>query len=85
MKEFINKIVNNQQVNINELNTFIVDYCKLMENKIPDATELVAIAQMIQNGMFNLIYAVKNACIKLNIQLNILYDKHGQQIKMFIS
>ena len=56
-----------------------------MENKIPDATELVAIAQMIQNGMFNLIYAVKNACIKLNIQLNILYDKHGQQIKMFIS
>ena len=66
MKEFINKIVNNQQVNINELNAFIVDYCKLMENKIPDATELVAIAQMIQNGMFNLIYEDKNT--KLIVQ-----------------
>ena len=85
MKEFINKIVNNQQVNINELNTFIVDYCKLMENKIPNATELVAITQMIQTGMFNLIYAVKLASIKLNIPLNILYDKRGQMIKMFIS
>ena len=85
MKEFINKIINNQQVNINELNTFIVDYCKLMENKIPDAVELVAIAQMIQTGMFNLMYAVKLAAIKLNIPLTILYDKHGQQIKMFIS
>ena len=84
MKEFINKIVNNQQVNINELNTFIVDYCKLMENKIPDATELIGIVQMIQTGMFNLIYAVKTASIKLNIPLTILYDKHGQQIKMFI-
>jgi hypothetical protein len=85
MKEFINKIVNNQQVDINELNTFIVDYCKLMENKIPDATELVAITQLIQSGMFNLIYAVKNACIKLGVQLNILYDKNGQMIKLLIA
>ena len=85
MKEFINKIVNNQQVNINELNTFIVDYCKLMENKSPTSEELVGIVQMIQTGMFNLIYAVKTVSIKLNIPLTILYDKHGQQIKMFIS
>ena len=84
MKEFINKVINNQQININELNVFIVDYCKLMENKIPDATELIGIAQMIQTGMFNLIYAVKTASSKLNIPLTILYDKHGQQIKMFI-
>lgn len=85
MKEFINKIVNNQQVNINELSTFIVDYCTLMENKIPNAAEISAIIQMIQTGMFNIIYAVKLAAIKLNIPLNILYDKHGQMIKMFIS
>lgn len=85
MKEFINKIVNNQQVNITELNTFIVDYCKLMENKSPTSEELVGIVQMIQTRMFNLIYAVKIASIKLNIPLTTLYDKHGQQIKMFIS
>ena len=85
MKEFINKIVNNQQVNINELNTFIVDYCTLLEHRIPNAQELVGIVQMIQIGEFNLINAVKNACIKLGIQLNILYDKNGQMIKLLIA
>lgn len=85
MKEFINKIVNNQQININELNTFIVDYCKLMDNKLPNSEELSLILQMIQMGAFNLNYSVKIAAIKLNIPLTILYDKQGQQIKMFIS
>ena len=85
MKEFINKIINNQQVNINELNTFIVDYCKLMENKIPTQEELTGIVTAIQMGIFNLTTAVKYAAIKLNIQINTLYDKQGQMIKMFIS
>lgn len=85
MKEFINKIINNQQVNINELNTFIVDYCKLMENKIPTQEELTGIVTAIQMGMFNLTTAVKYAAIKLNIQINELYDKHGNLIRMFIS
>ena len=84
MKEFINKIINNQQVNINELNTFIVDYCKLMENKIPTQEELTGIVTAIQMGIFNLTMAVKYAAIKLNIQINTLYDKQGQMIKMFI-
>lgn len=84
MKEFINKIINNQQVNINELNTFIVDYCKLMENKIPTQEELTGIVTAIQMGIFNLTTAVKYAAIKLNIQINTLYDKQGQMIKMFI-
>lgn len=84
MKNFIKKIINNEQVNLTELNTFIVDYCKLMGNKIPTAEELPIIVQMIQMNTFNLIYAVKMSCIKLNIQLNLLYDKQGQMIKMFI-
>ena len=84
MKEFINKIINNQQININELNTFIVDYCKLMGNKPPTSEELSLILQMIQMGAFNLNYAIKIAAIKLNIPLTILYDKQGQMIKMFI-
>ena len=84
MKEFINKIINNQQVNINELNTFIVDYCKLMENKIPTQEELTGIVTAIQMRIFNLTTAVKYAAIKLNIQINTLYDKQGQMIKMFI-
>ena len=84
MKEFINKIINNQQVNINELNIFIIDYCKLMENKSPTQEELTGIVTAIQMGIFNLTMAVKYAAIKLNIQINTLYDKQGQMIKMFI-
>ena len=62
MKEFINKIVNNQQVNINELNTFIIDYCKLMGSKIPTAEELPIIVQMIQMNTF--ISGQKNTWMK---------------------
>ena len=85
MENFIKKIVNNEQVNLTELNTFIVDYCKLMGNKIPTPEELSGIVQAIQMNMFDLMFAVKNVAIKLNIQLNILYDKHGNLIRMFIS
>ena len=85
MKEFITKIINNQEINLGELNTFIVDYCKLMENKIPTQEELSGIVQLIQMKIFDLIYAVKQAAIKLNIQINSIYDKHGNLIRMFIS
>ena len=84
MKNFINKVINNNQINLEELNTFIVDYCKLMDNKIPTQQELLMITELIQSGMFNLLFAVKNAAVKLNIQINTLYDKHGNLIKMFI-
>lgn len=84
MENFIKKIINNEQVNLTELNTFIVDYCKLMGNKIPTQEELSGIVQLIQMKIFDLVYAVKQAALKLNIQINILYDKQGQQIKMFI-
>lgn len=85
MENFIKKIINNEQVNLSEINTFIVDYCKLMENKIPTQEELTGIVTAIQMGIFNLITAVKYAAIKLNIQINTLYDKQGQMIKMFIA
>ncbi len=84
MKNTIKKIINNEAINLEELNTFIVDYCKLMENKIPTVQELTGITQAIQMGMFDLIYACKQAAIKLNIQLYILHDKYGNVIKMFI-
>jgi|GEM_PF-5634320 len=85
MENFIKRIINNEQINLIELNTFIVDYCKLMENKIPTQEELSEIVQLIQMKMFDLIYAVKQAAIKLNIQITSIYDKHGNIIRMFIS
>ena len=84
MRDFINKVVNNQNISLEELNVFIVDYCKLMDKKTPTQQELSGIIQAIQMNLFDLMYACKQACIKLNIQLNLLYDKHGNLIKMFI-
>lgn len=84
MKNFITKIANNQSVSLEELNVFVVDYCKLMDKKIPTQEELSTIVQAIQMRIYDLIYMVKNAAIKSNIQLNLLYDKHGQLIRMFI-
>lgn len=84
MKDFINKIINNQQIHLNELNDFIINYCKMMDVKEPSAQELNAINQLIQIGHFDLLFAVKIAAQKLDIQINSLYDKHKQLIKMFI-
>lgn len=85
MKNFINKIINNQSINLEELNTFVVDYCKLMDKKTPTQEELSGIVQLIQMKIFDLIYCVKQAAHKLNIQITSIYDKHGNLIRMFIS
>ena len=85
MKEFITKIINNQQIQLNELNDFIIKYCKMMDVKEPSAQELILIGQMIQMNQFDLLFAVKIAAQKLGIQINILFNKHGQQVHMFIS
>ena len=84
MKEFINKIVNNQQVNINELNTFIVDYIK--EEKGEDVTleELKGIVKLIQMNMFNLEYALVRSASKLNLSLLKIHDKNGQLIRKIV-
>lgn len=84
MKKFIIKILNNEQINLEELNVFIIDYCKLMDNKIPDTQELSGISQLISHGMFNLNYACKQAAMKLNMQVDTLTDKNGQVIKSFV-
>jgi hypothetical protein len=84
MKNFINKLCKHEQITLNELHTFILDYCKLMGTKEPNATELQQITQNIQAGFFDLNFACKIAAIKSGIQLNLLFDKHGNLIKMFI-
>jgi hypothetical protein len=55
-----------------------------MGTKEPNATELQQITQNIQAGFFDLNFACKIAAIKSGIQLNLLFDKHGNLIKMFI-
>ena len=81
MKEFINKIFSNQQITIEELNKFIIDYSELCGIKNTTPEQLQIAAQFLQNGMFDLQYAVKNCADKLGLQVVELTDtKTGQLI-----
>lgn len=84
MEIFIRKFLKKEQVQLSELSDFIVKYCELIKNKIPTAQEIQAITQLIQMQQFNINYAIKNACIKLNIQHIEMFDKNGQYIKSYI-
>ena len=77
MKEFINKIFSNQQVTIEELSNFIVEYSELCGIKNTTSQHIQAAIQLIQNGMFDLRYACKNCAIKLGLQVVEMKDKNG--------
>ena len=78
MKEFINKVFSNQQVTIEELSKFIVEYAELCEIRSTTPQHIQFAIQLIQNGMFDLKYACKNCAKKLGLQLVEMYDKNGQ-------
>jgi predicted transcriptional regulator YheO len=81
MKEFINKIFSNQQVNLTELSQFITEYAELCEIKNTTSQHIQAAIQLIQHGIFDLRYACKNCASKLGLQVVELIDtKTGQLI-----
>lgn len=85
MRGFIEKIINNKQIQIEELNKFIVDYLKLMDKREPTVQEISQIAQLIQMGMMDLRFAVMSASKKLGMQIDTLsYANTGQIIKQYI-
>ena len=77
MKEFINKIFSNQQVTIEELSNFIVEYSELCGIKDTTSQHIQVATQLIQNGMFDLMYACKNCASKLGLQVVEMKDKNG--------
>ena len=80
MKEFINKIFSNQQITIEELSNFIVEYAELCGIKDTTPQHIQFAMQMIQNGMFDLIYACKNCAGKLGLQIIEMFDKNGNRL-----
>ena len=77
MKAFINKIFSNQQVTIEELSNFIVEYSDLCGIKDTAPQHVQIAVQLIQNGMFDLRYACKNCASKLGLQVVEVRDKNG--------
>ena len=80
MKEFINKIFSNQQVSIEELSNFIVEYSELCGIKDTTSQHIQAAIQFIQNGMFDLMYACKNCASKLGLQVVEMWDTKSNQL-----
>ena len=90
MKEFINKIFANQQVTIQELNNFIIDYSELCGIKNTTPEQLQVAVQLIQNNQvnpftgesvgFDLMYACKNCASKLGLQVVELWDTKTNQL-----
>jgi len=77
MKEFINKIFSNQQVTIEELSNFIIEYAELCKIRNTTPQHIQFAIQFIQNGMFDLKYACKNCASKLGLQIVEMKDKNG--------
>ena len=87
MKEFINKIFSNQQVTIEELSNFIVEYSELCGIKDTTSQHIQAAIQLIQTNQinpitgqklgFDLMYACKNCANKLGLQVVEMKDKNG--------
>ena len=83
-KELVKKLLYSNSINIEDLNTFIVDYIK--EEKGEDVTleELKGIIKLIQINMFNLEYALVRSASKLNLSLLKIHDKNGQLIRKIV-
>ena len=80
----IKKLLKNEMINEVEFNTFIVDYVKATLNKEISQEELYGITALVQNGIFNLKYAVESAARILNISVTRVLDKDGKLLRVDI-
>jgi len=78
MKEFINKIFSNQKVSVSELSRFISEYAELCGVKNTTPRHIQFAIQLIQGGLFDIMYACKSCADKLGLQVVEMTDKNGQ-------
>ncbi len=83
-KEFLLKFINHERLSIEDVSTFIVDYCKLCGKREPTAEEIPVLLQLIQAGAFDLNYAIEQASLKLNLCIVRIINKNGQVISQYI-
>lgn len=79
-KNIVSKLLQRQSVNLEEINSFIVDYVKMMKNEEINSKQLEVIREFIKSHTFDLGYAAKMASIKLGMNVVNLYDRNGQII-----
>lgn len=84
-KETILKILRNERITMNDLNSFITDYVKLMQNKDITLEQLQGITHLVQSGIFNIRYAAKIAGIKSGLNITELLSKEGVLLNVMVS
>jgi hypothetical protein len=82
--EIVKKILKNQQLTQIELNTFIIEYIKLMKDKDITSKQLQIISSLLQSGHFNLFYGARIAAIKIGLNYDILSDVNGNILNVII-
>ena len=88
-KEFIinfvkESYIKNKSITKNNLVKFIVNYCIICKKQEPSSQQLEMICQLIEVRMFNLEYAIENACRLLDIIIYKIYNKQGAIICKYI-
>ena len=83
-KEVTIKLIKGEQVSQQELLQFISDYIEFKGKPIPTSEQLSGIFQLIQMGIFKLNDAIKEAAIKLNLEVNYLTDLNNNLIKTYV-
>ena len=83
-KDLIKRLLLSNQINIKDLNEFIIAYVKEEKEKDVILDELNGIVKLIQMNMFNLEYALVRSASKLNLSLLKIHDKNGQLIRKIV-
>ena len=83
-KDLIKRLLLSNQINIKDLNKFIVAYVKEEKEKDVTLDELNGIVKLIQTGIFNLELTLVKLASKHNLSLMKVWDSSGQLVKRIV-
>ena len=81
-KDIVIKFLKRQPINDADLNEFITTYIKNKKNINITGQQLMAIKQLIFQGIFKLDNAVKEAAEELKLQIITISSKEGQILRV---
>jgi len=82
-KEIVTKILKQQQITLEELNKFIVDYIELKQAKSITPEQIQGIIQFIRMGLFDLRFAALQSAEILKMKVSTLLDADNNIIQTY--
>lgn len=84
---FINKVLNNESADINELAGFLVEYIQTLDH--PEESKLLRslphIISLITSNQFDIIEIIRKYCINVNLPIYTVMDlKTNQILKIYV-